>query len=96
MKCRDESLRRQLADLVQQIEDLMGRQNAELAALADKAKLAEGETLDGRQIRLNQDTIAVTDAARAVKEGGVPIADELETASNRQARTWCSRCVCAG
>lgn len=84
-KRRDESLRRQLADLVQQIEDLMGRQNAELAALADKAKLAQGETLDARQIQLNQDTIAVTDAARAVKEGGAPIADELETASNRQA-----------
>jgi hypothetical protein len=84
-KRRDESLRRQLADLVQQIEDLMGRQNAELAALADKSKLAPGETLDARQIQLNQDTIAVTDAARAVKEGGGPIADELETASNRQA-----------
>lgn len=84
-KRRDESLRRQLADLVQQIEDLMARQNGEIAVLGDKSKLGPDETLDARQIRLNQDTIAVTDAARAVKEGGAPIADELETASNRQA-----------
>lgn len=83
-KRRDESLRRQLADLVQQIEDLITRQNEELAFLADKAKLPQGEALDTRQIRLNQDTIAVTDAARAVKEGGTPIADALEAASTRQ------------
>jgi hypothetical protein len=83
-KRRDESLRRQLADLVQQIDDLIVRQNEELVMLADTSKLAQGETLDARQIRLNQDTIAVTDSARAVKDGGAPIADALEAASNRQ------------
>lgn len=81
---RDESLRRQLADLVQQIEDLMTRQSDEIAVLADRSKLAAGETLDVRQIRLNQDTISVTDSARAVKDGGAPIADALDAASKRQ------------
>ncbi|MBX3390337.1 MAG: hypothetical protein KF691_12885 [Phycisphaeraceae bacterium] len=82
---KNESLRRMLADLVEQIEDLMIRQSAELEKLADSAKLGPNETLDGAQIRLNQDTISVADSARKGGAETAQVADAVDAGASDQA-----------
>lgn len=81
---KDESLRRMLADLVQQLEDLMLRQNDELAKLADPAKVPANESLDGSQIRLNQDTLAVSDSVRKGPPETIPVADAVDAGATDQ------------
>jgi len=82
---KNDSLRRMLAELVEQIEDLMARQSEELTKLADASKLAADETLDGGQIRLNQDTISVADNARKGGPETGAVADAIDAGSNDQA-----------
>lgn len=82
---KNESLRRMLADLVEQIEDLMLRQKGELEKLADSGKLAPDESLDGAQIRLNQDTISVADSARKGGAETAQVADAIDAGANDQA-----------
>lgn len=82
---KNEALRRMLADLVEQIEDLMLRQQSELAKLADVSKLAPDETLDGSQIRLNQDTISVADSARKGGAETAQVADAIDAGATDQA-----------
>ncbi|MGH7242789.1 MAG: hypothetical protein ACREJD_05170 [Phycisphaerales bacterium] len=81
---KNDSLRRMLAELVEQIEDLMARQSEELTKLADATKLAPDETLDGAQIRLNQDTISVGDTARKGGPETAAVADAIDAGSNAQ------------
>lgn len=82
---KNDSLRRMLAELVEQIEDLMARQSEELTKLADPTKLAPDETLDGGQIRLNQDTISVADTARKGGPEAGAVADAVDAGANDQA-----------
>ncbi|MBL8876885.1 MAG: hypothetical protein JNM86_13900 [Phycisphaerae bacterium] len=82
---KNDSLRRMLAELVEQIEDLMARQNEEIAKLADATRLAPDETLDGSQIRLNQDTISVADSARKSGPETGAVADAVDAGANDQA-----------
>lgn len=82
---KNDSLRRMLAELVEQIEDLMARQNEEIAKLADLSKLAPDDSLDGSQIRLNQDTISVADTARKGGPETGPVADAIDAGANDQA-----------
>lgn len=82
---KNDTLRRMLAELVEQIEDLMSRQSEELAKLADASKLGPDETLDGGQIRLNQDTISVAETARKGGAETGPVADSIDAGANDQA-----------
>lgn len=82
---KNESLRRLLAELVEQIEDLMARQSEELARLADVSRLGADETLDGGQIRLNQDTISVADGARKAGPETAAVADAIDAGASDQA-----------
>ncbi len=82
---RDDSLRRMLADLVQQIEDLMMRQSDSLAMLGDASKVPVDSTVDGVQIRLNQDTIAVAESARKGPPEVAPVADAIDAGASAQA-----------
>lgn len=82
---KNDSLRRMLANLVEQIEDLMARQSDELAKLTDASKGVEGESLDGSQIRLNQDTITVAEGARKTGPEAAPVADEVDAGAADQA-----------
>lgn len=82
---KNDTLRRMLAELVEQIEDLMARQSAELTKLADPSTVAPGETLDGSQIRLNQDTISVADTARQGGPETGAVADAMDAGANDQA-----------
>jgi len=82
---KNDSLRRMLAELVEQIEDLMARQSEELEKLADPTRLAADETLDGSQIRLNQDTISVADGARKSGPETGAVADSIDAGAADQA-----------
>lgn len=82
---KNDSLRRMLAELVEQIEDLMARQTGELEKLADATKIAADETLDGSQIRLNRDTISVADGARKSGPETGAVADSIDAGATDQA-----------
>ena len=81
---KDESLRRMLADLVQRLEDLMSRQSEEIARLADASKVPAGETLDGLQIRLNQDTIVVSESTKKAGAELAPVGSLVDAGAGEQ------------
>jgi hypothetical protein len=68
-KRRDQSLRRMLADVVQEIERLAREQDAQIAALAAAAPAGELAPLAQPLIKLNQDTVGLSSRVRtAFKE----------------------------
>lgn len=83
---RDEALRRLLADVMQTLDTLIGRQEAELAALGRAISGAgSAKGLDVPMIDLNRATLALADRMESEKAAGPRILEFIDAASQAQA-----------
>jgi hypothetical protein len=83
-KQRDNTLRRQLAEIVELLRGLVTQQDTQIAALAKGITENATRGLDGPMVKLNQDTEAVNDRVRAQMKQGKRIVEFLGSASEAQ------------
>lgn len=83
---RDEALRRLLADVMQTLDSLIARQEAELASLGRVMSGAgSSKGLDVPMIDLNRATLALADRIESEKAAGPKILESIDAASQSQA-----------
>jgi hypothetical protein len=82
---RDEVLARELASIVEAIDALIRRQEAEVAALTNAMDAGNLGGRDQQQIRIRTATLAVLEKARAAGREARPVADALDGAAASQA-----------
>ncbi len=83
-KERDDALRRLLAEVVESIKALVATQQAEIFALAEASKRTDLSGLDTALIRLNLDTLAVSDRVQSQVKEVTRLPDLLAAASHAQ------------
>lgn len=83
-KKREQTLRRLLADLTKQLEDLVNRQTAEIAALTDARKAGAFDGLDQPMLKINQDTLGISQRVRTAFKELAAIVDPLTVAAKAQ------------
>jgi hypothetical protein len=83
-KERDDALRRLLAEVVESIKALLAAQQAEILALTEASRRTDLQGLDQGMIRLNQDTLAVSDRVQAQVKEATRLPDLLAAASQAQ------------
>lgn len=83
-KKRAQTLRRLLADLTKQLEELAQRQQSEITALVEARKSGAFEGLDATMLKINQDTLGISQRARTTFKELSRIVEPLTLASRAQ------------
>lgn len=84
-KARDEVLRRELASIIETLEGLIRRQGDELASLEERIRARKDlDGLDDGMIRLNQNTLEVSDQIKAAGPEAAPIGTLVSRAGDAQ------------
>lgn len=84
---RDEVLRRHLASLIESIDGLIARQEANLTALDDRGVSDDLSGLDGAMVQLHQNTLGVLDQAAQGPREAEAIARSIEKAATAQSES---------
>jgi hypothetical protein len=84
-KKREQTLRRLLADVTRQLEELIASQKTQIAALENARKSGTFEGLDEPMIRINQDTLGIAQRVRTTFKELAAIGEPLGVAGRAQA-----------
>lgn len=84
-KAKDEQLRRVLADIMQSLEQLIARQEGEIAKLSEAIAGNPAKDLDKTMVTLQQNTLGVLDKIRKEAEDATKLASLVEAATESQA-----------